>query len=250
VRLAGVLRLPLVAVGFLTRIPVGRFAETGPDELARAAPLFPLVGGGVGAVTGLTADALAGPLPAQAAGAVAVAVAALLTGAMHLDALADTADALGGATRERALEIMRDHAIGAFGATALVVVLLVDAAVFAGLGGAGDAALVGLAAGAAGRATTLALAAALPSARPGDGQGAVLAGLRPWQLALGLAFALALALPAGAAGLAAAAAAATVCALLGLFFLRWLGGVTGDLLGAAAKVGETAALVAALAVVA
>jgi adenosylcobinamide-GDP ribazoletransferase len=125
----------------------------------------------------------------------------------------------------------------------------VDSAALAGLGGAGDAALAGLAAGAAGRAVTLPLAATLPSARPGDGQGAVLAGLRPWQVAVGIALALALALPAGAAGLAAAAAAATVCVVLGLFYRRWLGGVTGDLLGAAAKVAETAALVAALAVV-
>jgi adenosylcobinamide-GDP ribazoletransferase len=246
---AGLLRLPLVAVAFLTRVPVGRLVVAGPDDVARAAPLFPVVGGAVGAAAGLTADVLAGPLPAQAAGALAVAVAALLTGAMHLDALADTADALGGATRERALEILRDHAIGAFGATALVVVLLVDSAALAGLGGAGDAALAGLAAGAAGRAVTLPLAATLPSARPGDGQGAVLAGLRPWQVAVGIALALALALPAGAAGLAAAAAAATVCVVLGLFYRRWLGGVTGDLLGAAAKVAETAALVAALAVV-
>ena len=66
----------------------------------------------------------AGPLPSLGAAALGLGVAALLTGALHLDALADTADALGGATRERRLEIMRDHAIGAFGAVALVVVLL------------------------------------------------------------------------------------------------------------------------------
>jgi adenosylcobinamide-GDP ribazoletransferase len=243
------LRLPLVAVAFLTRIPVGRLVAAGPDDVARAAPLFPVVGAAVGAAAGLTADVLTGPLPAQAAGALAVGVAALATGAMHLDALADTADALGASSRERALEILRDHAIGAFGATALVVVLLVDSAAFAGLAGAGDAALVGLAAGAAGRAVTLPLAAALPNARPGGGQGLVLAGLRPWQVSLGVALALCLAVPAGGAGLAAVAAAAGAGVLLGLFYRRWLGGVTGDLLGAAAKVAETAALVAALAVV-
>ena len=59
---------------------------------------------------------------------------------MHLDALADTADALGGSSRERALEIMRDHAVGAFGAVALVVVCLVDAAAIGALAEGGDAA--------------------------------------------------------------------------------------------------------------
>jgi cobalamin synthase len=57
-----------------------------------------------------------------------------------------------------------------------------------------------------------------------------------------------LAAPAGTAGLAAAAAAAVVCAALVTFYRVWLGGFTGDLLGAAAKLAETAALVTALAV--
>ena len=241
---AALLRAPLAAVAFLTRVPVGRLAALDAGDVRRAAPLFPLVGGAVGAAAGLAADLLAGPLPPLAAGALAVALAALVTGAFHLDALADTADALGGDSRARALEIMRDHAVGAFGATALVLVLVLDAAVLGGLGGQGEATSAGLAAGALGRAAILPLAA-LPPARPGAEH--VLAGTRARAAPVGVALAAALAVPAGAAGLAAAAAAAAVTAALALLYRAWLGGVTGDLLGAGAKLAETAALVAALA---
>jgi adenosylcobinamide-GDP ribazoletransferase len=243
-------RAPAAAVAFLTRAPVGRFVALDGTDVARAAPLFPLVGGAVGACAGLLADALAGPLPGLVAGLLAVALAALLTGAIHLDALADTADALGARTRAQALEIMRDHAIGAYGATALVLVLLLDAAVLGALGTQDDAALAGLAAGAAGRATILPIAAWLPSARQGAGQGGALAGLGPGRAVAGGLLALLLAAPAGAAGLAAVAAAAGTGAALAVFYRLWLGGFTGDLLGAAAKLAETAALVTALAVLA
>jgi adenosylcobinamide-GDP ribazoletransferase len=243
-----VVRVPVAAVAFLTRVPVGRFVHVSGADVGRSAPLFPLVGGGVGALSGLVADALAGALPALAAGALAVALAALLTGALHLDALADSADALGGDSRARALEIMRDHAVGAFGATALILVIVLDAAVLGELGAGDDAALAGLAAGAAGRAAMLPLALALPYARPGEGQGRTLEEVGAWSAIAGLVVALLLALPAGAAGLAAAGAAGAVAAVLAVEYKRWLGGVTGDLLGAAAKLAETAALVTALAV--
>jgi adenosylcobinamide-GDP ribazoletransferase len=242
------LRPPLAAVAFLTRVPVGRLLDLDARDVARSAPLFPLVGGAIGALAGLVAGALAGPLPPLAAGTLAVGLAAVLTGGLHLDALADAADALGARTAERALEIMRDHAIGAFGATALVLVLLLDAAVLGGLGAEGDAVLAGLAAGACSRAVVVPLAAALPPVRPGEGQARILAGAGVARAAAALALGAALALPAGWAGAAAVAVSLAVAALLGLFYRRWLGGVTGDLLGAAVKLSESAALVAALAV--
>jgi adenosylcobinamide-GDP ribazoletransferase len=242
-----VVRAPLAAVAFLTRIPVGRRIELGAADVARGAALFPLVGGAVGGACGVVADVLAGPLPTLVAGGLAVALAAVLTGAMHLDALADTADAFGGRTRERSLEIMRDHAVGAFGAVALVLACLVDAATVGALGATGDAALVGLAAGAAGRAAILPLAFLLPYARPGGGQGRVLEGMRPGAVLVGVGLAIVLAVPAGLPGLAALGAGAVVAAILGLYWLRWLGGVTGDVLGATAKLVETATLVTALA---
>src|SRR6478736_1463935 len=98
------MRAASAALAFLTRIPIGRWVALGPDDIGRGVVFFPLVGAGVG------------PLPALAAGGLGVAVALVLTGALHLDGLADTADAFGAADRERALEIMRDSRTGSFGA--------------------------------------------------------------------------------------------------------------------------------------
>ena len=242
------MRAALAAVAFLTRVPVGRRVQFDARDVGRGAALFPLVGGLVSGAAGLACDLLAGPLPPLVAGALAVGIAALLTGAMHLDALADSADALGATTREQALAIMRDHRVGAFGTVALVLVCLVDAAALGALGSLDKAAVVGLAAGAAGRAGMLPLARVLTYSRPVEGQGRVLGELGTAGMVVGVLLAVALALPAGKAGAAGLVATAVVTVVLGLFYRRAFGGVTGDLLGAAAKLGETAALLAALAV--
>ena len=230
---------PLAAVAFLTRIPVGRFAELDGTAVRRAAPLFPLVGGALGALGGGVVEIAAGPLPALAAAALGLGVVALVTGALHLDALADTADALGGTTRERRLEIMRDHAIGSFGAVALVVVLVFEASLLASETGAWS---VFAAAAACGRWAALPLAAFLPGARE---EGTALSNLSLLSVVLGLLAAIAVAVGVrGAEGLAAVAAAALTALVLGLFFRRWLGGVTGDTLGATSELAQAAALAA------
>ena len=242
--------LPLAAAtAFLTRVPVGRFVEVGGRAVTRAAPLYPVVGAAVGAVAGASVDVLAGPLPTWAAGTVGVGLAALLTGGMHLDALADTADALGGGTRERRLEIMRDHSIGAFGAVALILVLLLEVSLLAELG-ARDLALVSFAAaGALSRWSPLPIALALPYARD-EGQGRSLAtGISLAAVLVGLVVAAGIAAIALGSGAAATlGAAAAISLVLGLFYRRWLGGVTGDALGAATALSQTACLIAAFAV--
>src|SRR5215472_4950543 len=121
------------AVAFLTRVPVGRWVAVDADDIARGGALFPLVGAGIGAVAGGIADALAGSLGATLGAVLGLAAATALTGVLHLDALADTADALGATSRERALEIMRDHSIGSYGATALVLGLAAKIAALAEL---------------------------------------------------------------------------------------------------------------------
>jgi adenosylcobinamide-GDP ribazoletransferase len=243
------IRATLAATAFLTRLPVGRIVELDARDVARGAPLFPLVGAVVGGATGVLADLLVPGLPGLAAGALAVGLAALLTGAMHLDALADTADALGAPTRERALEIMRDHSVGAFGAVALVVVCLVDASVLAALAAEDDAFLAAIVAGAAGRAAILPPARALPYAREGGGQGRVLQGMGWPSVVVGSTLAVLLGVAGGVPGIVALAAAAVTAAVLATFVRVWLGGVTGDTLGATAKLCETAALVGFLAAV-
>jgi adenosylcobinamide-GDP ribazoletransferase len=237
-------RAVLAAVAFLTRVPVGR-VELGRDDVARGSVLFPLVGAGIGLVVGLVAagsDSRLGPLLAAA---LAVAFEALLTGAIHLDGLADTADGLGAGTRERALAVMREGAIGAFGATALGVDLLVKTAALAAILSGPAPVLALVAAFAVGRAAPLALAAAFPYAREEDGIGRALAG-RPWPAA-GVVLGIVVAVGAlGVRGLWIAGAAAVAVAALALVARR-LGGVTGDVLGAAAELGTTFALVGAAA---
>jgi adenosylcobinamide-GDP ribazoletransferase len=205
--------LPLAAAtAFLTRVPVGRFVELDGRAVTRAAPLYPLVGAAIGALAGAVVDVLAGPLPPWAAATTGVALAALLTGGMHLDALADTADALGGSTRERRLEIMRDPSIGSFGAAALVLVLVLEISLLAQLG-ARDLALVSFtAAGALSRWSALPIAFALPYARD-EGQGRSLTtGISLGAVLLGLAVAAAIAAIALSSGAAAALGAATTLA--------------------------------------
>ena len=240
-------RAGLAAVAFLTRVPVGRAVALDARDVARGAVLFPLVGAAIGAATGVLADILVPELPGLVAGGLAVGLAALVTGAMHLDALADTLDALGGTTRERALEIMRDHSIGAFGAVGLWVVCLVNASALGTLAAQDVAWLGGLVAGAAGRAAILPLARALPYARTGEGQGRVLEGIGWAAVVAGVLLTVAFGAAAGWAGIVGVAAAALTGLALLLFFRGWLGGVTGDCLGATAALCETAALVAFLA---
>ena len=235
-------RAVLAAVAFLTRVPVGR-VELGRDDVARGSVLFPLVGAGIGLVVGLVAVGLDSRLGPLLAAALAVAFEALLTGAIHLDGLADTADGLGAGTRERALAVMREGAIGAFGATALGLDLLVKTAALAAILSGPAPVLALVAAFAVGRAAPLALAAAFPYAREEDGIGRALAG-RPWP-AGGVALGIVVAVGAlGMRGLWIAGAAAVAVVALALVARR-LGGVTGDVLGAAAELGTTFALVGA-----
>jgi adenosylcobinamide-GDP ribazoletransferase len=227
------------AVGFLTRVPIGRVEAV---DVARGAVVFPLVGAGVGAVAAGLALLVHPPLSPAVAAALAVAAGTVLTGALHLDAIADTADAVGASTRERALEIMRDSRIGSFGAAALGLDLLLRVAVVAQLLGGS---LLGplIAAGALSRGASVALAAALPYAREGDG---VLS--RTWSSlgAAGVAVAIA-AVALRADAFAVVGAVAVVTVVLGAVYRRWLGGVTGDTLGATSELAELTALLVAAA---
>jgi cobalamin 5'-phosphate synthase/cobalamin synthase len=227
-------------------VPVGRVVTLGPDDVGRGAVLFPVVGAGIGALVGGIAVGLDGRMTLFLAAALAVAVEALLTGAIHLDALADTADALGAPTKERALEIMREPTIGSFGATALGLDLLVKTAALTALLDGPDPVLAALAAFSLGRAAPLALSWALPYARPGGGLGASLAGA-PW-LAGGVLLGIGAAVGAlGLRGLWLVAAAVAAVVLTGLVARRRFGGVTGDVLGATVELATTLALVAAAA---
>jgi adenosylcobinamide-GDP ribazoletransferase len=236
------------AVGFLTRLPLGRRSAASPDAVIRAAPLFPLVGAGLGAAVGAAAFGLSGVLPPLLCGAVAVALELALTGALHADGLADSADGLAGRDREHALAIMRDHALGTYGGAALVLDLLVKAAAIGALADAGAVAAVA-AALALSRAAPLLLAAALPYARADAGTGRALCERLGWRRAVAgsaLAAGLALGLT-GIEALPMIAAGALATAAVGLLARRRLGGATGDVMGAAVELAAALALLVAVA---
>jgi adenosylcobinamide-GDP ribazoletransferase len=234
------------AVSFLTLVPIGRVVAVESRDVARGLVLFPAVGAGVGALTGTIAVALYPWLPALLAAGVALAASVLVTGALHVDALADTFDAAGGRSRERALEIMRDSRLGTFGASALALDLLLKAGAISALVLRGGTVPALIAAGALSRAASPPLAALLPYPRAGGGPGGVLMGVSPLHaagaVALGIAIA-AVAVRGDVLWLGLAAGVVTLAA--GLVYRRWLGGATGDCLGAATELCETTMLIVA-----
>jgi adenosylcobinamide-GDP ribazoletransferase len=246
--LAANARAAAAAVSFLTRVPLGRTIVLDGADVARGAFFFPVVGMAVGGSVAGISLLLDLELPSLAAAAGALLVGVLLTGAMHLDALADVADATGGAGSERALEIMRDSRVGTFGAAAITLDLLLKVSAVAALLDRGGALPALVAAGASSRAAAPLLAAALPYPRPAGGPGSVLTGKVPWRWAIaGALFAAVVAvLVDGANGLAITGAVAFTTLALGLWYRRWLGGATGDCLGAATEAGETVALLVAV----
>jgi adenosylcobinamide-GDP ribazoletransferase len=149
--LARAVRHYLLALQFFTRVPVtGRLAAWvgfSPAMLRASAGHFPgvgwLVGGLVAGVTSLLLYGLPGNAFAPLVAAVwGTAFGVLITGAFHEDGLADVFDGLGGSPdRDRALIIMKDSRVGAFGAIAMMLALLAKVSVLALLG-AIDATLV------------------------------------------------------------------------------------------------------------
>lgn len=232
------------ALGFFTRLPVGGALPA--ERLARAAWAFPLAGLAVGFAAALAYGlALRVGLPALAAALLALAAGAWFTRGLHEDGLADFADGLAGATREDRLRIMRDSALGTFGALALIFALGLRAAALAQLAEFPAVLAALLAAGAASRAALPALMRALPPAR-GDGLGFHAGRPDSDLVGIGLAAALVIALvllPFGAALVALAAAGLGAWAV-GALARRQLGGQTGDVLGAAQQTAETLFLLA------
>ncbi len=229
----------LAAFLLLTRLPVP--ARDVP--LGETAWAWPLVGAVVGGIGGLVygGGAWLG-LPPLVASAWALAAMLLATGALHEDGLADTADALGGRSRERRLEIMRDSRVGGFGAMALIVMALVRVGTMATLAEPWRVVAALSASGALARAAMMLVPLTAPPVRR-DGLAAGLV-LPPGGAAIGLglaalaAFAL---LPPGPAALSCLAALAVGLAA-GRGCRGWIGGHTGDVLGATATLADCVVL--------
>jgi adenosylcobinamide-GDP ribazoletransferase len=236
----------LAAIGFLTRLPVGG-GQLDTDRLSRAAIWFPLVGALVGGLVALVRLGAGELVPAAPATVLALLAAVLVTGGLHEDGLADVADAFGAhTTRERRLEIMRDPRIGTYGGLAIGFALLLPFSLLAQLD-AGRFAEAVLCAHVLGRCAPVVQSRVLSPARA-DGSGALLRAGTPAALAVGAAgaaFVIALAGPeAGSATVATTSVAGTA---FGVLALRTVGGVTGDVHGAATKVVEVTAYLALVA---
>lgn len=231
--------------GLLTRLPVGWLVPRGaPYRPGRAVWTYPLAGLVVGGVTAaVRAVAMAGGVSPLLGAVWAVVAAVLVTGGLHEDGLADTADGFGGGrTVARRLEIMRDSRIGSYGALALALSLGVRIAAVAALT-PGRATAILLVAAAVSRAAMLPVLAWLPPARPdglGRGLGAIPVAAMLGGVLLGSALALAL-LPARLA-LGAVGAAGLVAAGAGWLARRRIGGQTGDVLGATCVAAECVVL--------
>jgi adenosylcobinamide-GDP ribazoletransferase len=230
------------AIGFLTRLPVAG-GELDVRRLSRAAIWFPVVGALVGGLVALVRLGAGEIVPGAPAAALALLAAVLVTGGLHEDGLADVADAFGAhTTRERRLEIMRDPRVGAYGALAIGFALLLPFSLLAALDADRFAEAV-LCAHVLGRCAPVVQSRLLPPARA-VGSGALLRAGTPAALVVGVAgAAFVVTLVGPAAGAAALAAAAASGAAFGALALRAVGGVTGDVHGAATKVVEVAVYV-------
>ena len=240
---------------FLTRVParlVGLDISRAPD-FKHGARVFPVVGvlvGVAGGVILVVASALG--VPPLLSAALAVTTTVLVTGGLHEDGLADTADSFGGATTEKKLEIMDDSRVGTYGAAALVFSILLRVAALGAVAAVGPlrAAFALIAAEAVSRAALVRLWHDLPAARMGglaDDTGPPDQNAMLVALAIGAVVAVIASVPAVGLWATILAGALTVGATYAMIRLtaRTLGGRTGDTLGACQQVAAIAFLIGA-----
>lgn len=229
------------AVQFLTRVRVP-FVPYQPDTLARAVPFFPVVGALLGAAAALLHRAIIGHLGRIPTALMVVAFLVWITGCLHEDGLADTADGLGGGRdREHILLILRDSRIGSYGASALALSLLARVVLIASIP-LGQVTQYLIAAQILCRWTTIPLGSLCPAARATDGQGARIAQqMTGASLILGTAFSFLTAAILLHWRSIAAILVSTVITLLSVrYYMRKIGGVTGDCFGATNQLTEIA----------
>ena len=239
-----------LCIGFFTRIRVNLPEVIPDDALARAAWAFPVAGAAIGAMSALVmVIAIKCGFSACAAGISALAASMLLTGALHEDGLADTADGFGGGRDKGAkLAIMRDSRIGSYGVLALVISVALRADCLVQVAGHGQGAICAalVAAHAAARAGLPAIMAWLPLARA---NGAAASAGRPGvpdaaKAALSAGMLLLLLYGPMLGGLALLLVSGAVCGMAQLAS-RQIGGYTGDVLGALEQVVEVLVLLVA-----
>ena len=242
----------LVALVFLTRLPIRpgfSFEMSALKSACRAFSLVGLIVGGLSGTVYITASFLG--VPALVAALLAIAAQVLITGALHEDAIGDVADGFGGGSdKQKKLAIMRDSRVGTYAVVTLILVIGIKSAAISAVSDSLMGFAIIVTAASVSRGLMSWALYFLPTARDdGLGRGAghpdMMAPL--WSTFLLIAIAVLILGPQlGAIALFAAICGAT---LMGLIAWRQIGGQTGDVLGAIQQVSELAVLVACLAAV-
>jgi adenosylcobinamide-GDP ribazoletransferase len=243
------IKILLSSVQYFTRIPMPQWVGHGGAQLTGTTRYLPAVGIAVGALAAAVFWLGSLVFPVVVAAILSTIATVALTGALHEDGLADTMDGLGGGTtRERALEIMKDPRIGAFGALGLMLMLGLKIAALSTLPAAWIVMTL-IAGHALSRWCAVLMLRRLPYART-DGSTrarAVIEQVTPADILIASVFGLAPLAACDSRAWVGAAAAVVTAGLLGFWFRRRLGGYTGDTLGAAQQITEVAFYLAMLA---
>lgn len=240
----------IAAIRFLTSLPLPGKTDATPEQLGRATAWFPLVGLAIGGVLALLSWLLGFILPEAVVGALVIAALVLLTGALHLDGLADTCDGIAGhGTPQERWAVMRDSRTGAFGGVGIVIILLLKYAALVSIPADMMTATLVIVPAVSRGAMAYAIFA-FTYARP-EGLGTAFKQATRWPQ-----FAVATVITFGAAaalyplfaftGLAIAGGIWLITTLLALYFRRKFAGLTGDTYGAINEIGEAVGLIIAV----
>jgi adenosylcobinamide-GDP ribazoletransferase len=243
----------LLATAVLTRLPVAPAGDDREPErgaVAETSWAFPAVGAGIGMIAAIVMFLVTTfGLGQGAAALLALATAALITGALHEDGLADTADGLGGGrTRDQKLAIMRDSRQGTYGTLSLIFSIGLRAAALVSIAGPIEAGLALIAAHTASRAALPVVMRWLEPARD-DGLGAMAGtpGPTPMLVALAIGILVTLGMLGPVRGAVALVVSGMAAAVMAVLARRQIGGYTGDVLGAVQQIGEIVMLLVAAA---
>jgi adenosylcobinamide-GDP ribazoletransferase len=240
----------LLSLSFFTRIPIGK-RDFGNANLAESAWAFPVVGALIGALDGLVYLLIIQlGLTNNIAAWLTVIFHLTLTGCLHEDGLADSADGLAsGRNREQKLAIMRDSHIGSYGVLALIAIISLRANAIASFNNNSQTLLIFIAAAATSRSLLVLLMRSTPTARS---DGLAVAAARPSHLQTIIAISLASLSLSSTGNISAALAAIFTLAVIYVAIkhiaTKNFGGISGDTLGAAQQISEVSILLIFLSV--
>lgn len=229
----------ITAWEFLTIIPLTRNRVVRPEELAASMAYFPLVGLILGIILSVSNIGLLKILPGSIVDAILIAELIILTRGLHIDGFVDTIDGLaGGKTREDILHIMRDHRVGGLGAVGVIMLIMIK---YLSLNSAPPAYknLVLIAMPVMSRWLQAPFTNMLPYARQNGMGKAFVEGVRGRQAGIAtISAALVLIFLFKFSAILIMVLMAIVTYLIGLYFKKTLGGITGDVIGAVSEVNE------------